>query len=252
MTICDSIGDRIFEAKHRTVLGFLELSLDRPVEAVQQLMPVHEQLQEMGVKEPGAFPHRNDLLEALIGSGSTEQAECLRAEMSSLGRRPIVRALLCAALRGEALLAARRGDRRPPRNCSGRRLRFMGACPSRSSVGGRCSRSVWPTGARSAAALRERLDEAEALFDQMGARIWRDRARRELGRISGRTPGDRDALTSTERQIAELVATGRSNREVADELFVTVRTVEASLTRVYRKLGVRSRARLAARRGERW
>ena len=77
MTICDSIGDRIFDAQHRAVLGFLELSLDRPVEAVQQLMPVHEQLQEMGVKEPGAFPHRNDLLEALIGSGSTEQAERL-------------------------------------------------------------------------------------------------------------------------------------------------------------------------------
>ena len=69
MTICDSIGDRIFDAQHRTVLGFLELSLDRPVEAVQQLVPVHEQLQEMGVKEPGAFPHRNDVLEALIGSG---------------------------------------------------------------------------------------------------------------------------------------------------------------------------------------
>jgi DNA-binding NarL/FixJ family response regulator len=94
-------------------------------------------------------------------------------------------------------------------------------------------------------AARDRLHEAEALFDDMGAAIWRDRARRELGRISGRAARDHDALTSTERQIAELVATGKTNREVAAELFVTVSTVEANLTRVYRKLGVRSRTELA-------
>jgi len=99
-------------------------------------------------------------------------------------------------------------------------------------------------------AARARLTEAEALFDGMGAKLWRDRARRELGRISGRTPGDRDALTPTERRIAELVATGRTNRDVAAELFITVRTVEANLTRIYAKLGVRSRAELAARRGD--
>ena len=92
--------------------------------------------------------------------------------------------------------------------------------------------------------------EAETLFDDIGAAIWRDRAGRELGRISGRVAGDRDELTPTERQIAERVATGRSNREVAAELFVTVRTVEANLTRIYAKVGVRSRGELAARRGE--
>ena len=99
-------------------------------------------------------------------------------------------------------------------------------------------------------AARERLGEAETLFDDMGAQIWRDRARRELGRISGRAAGSRDELTPTERQIAELVATGKTNRDVAAELFVTVRTVEANLTRIYSKLGVRSRGELAARRGE--
>ena len=251
MTICDSIGDRIFEAKHRTVLGFLELSLDRPAEAVQQLMPVHERLQEMGVKEPGAFPHRNDLLEALIGSGSTEQAECLRAEMSSLGRELDRPRLLCAALRGEALLAARRGDQETAEKLLGEALEIHGRLPVPLERG----RTLLALGmahrrAKHRRAARERLDEAEALFDQMGARIWRDRARRELGRISGRTPGDRDALTSTERQIAELVATGRSNREVAAEMFIAVRTVEANLTRVYANVGVRSRGELAARRDE--
>jgi DNA-binding CsgD family transcriptional regulator len=67
-------------------------------------------------------------------------------------------------------------------------------------------------------------------------------------RMSGRERQDRDELTPTERQVAELVASGKTNREVAQELFVTVRTVAANLTRSYAKLGVRSRVELAARR----
>jgi DNA-binding CsgD family transcriptional regulator len=65
-----------------------------------------------------------------------------------------------------------------------------------------------------------------------------------LARIGGRAPS-RGELTEAERRIAQLVAEGRSNREVAAALFVTVHSVETALTRVYRKLGVRSRAELA-------
>jgi DNA-binding NarL/FixJ family response regulator len=54
-------------------------------------------------------------------------------------------------------------------------------------------------------------------------------------------------LTETERRVVELVATGRSNREVARELVLSTKTVEWNLSKVYRKLGVRSRAELAAR-----
>jgi DNA-binding CsgD family transcriptional regulator len=53
-------------------------------------------------------------------------------------------------------------------------------------------------------------------------------------------------LTPTEQQVAQLAATGRTNREIAQELFITVKTVEANLSRVYRKLGVHSRAELIA------
>ena len=86
------------------------------------------------------------------------------------------------------------------------------------------------------------------MFDTMGAVLWTRRAEAELARISGRSAGDRTALTPTERQVAQLVAAGRTNREVAQELFVSVRTVESNLTRIYAKLDVRSRAELAARR----
>jgi DNA-binding CsgD family transcriptional regulator len=73
-----------------------------------------------------------------------------------------------------------------------------------------------------------------------------DKTRAELARIGGRAPS-RGELTESERRIAELVAEGRTNREVAAALFVTEHTVEGALTRAYRKLGVRSRAELAAR-----
>lgn len=77
--------------------------------------------------------------------------------------------------------------------------------------------------------------------------LWAERARGEIARLGGRRARDSDELTKTERRIAELAAEGRSNREIAGELFVSERTVEANLTRAYRKLGVRSRTELARR-----
>jgi DNA-binding CsgD family transcriptional regulator len=80
----------------------------------------------------------------------------------------------------------------------------------------------------------------------LGAPLWAEKARAELRRIGGRasSPGE---LTEAERRIAVLVAEGRANRDVAAALFITEHTVEGALTRAYQKLGVRSRAELAAR-----
>ena len=81
----------------------------------------------------------------------------------------------------------------------------------------------------------------------LGAPVWAERARRELGRIGGRaTP--RSALSETEERIVELVATGCSNKEVARALHLSPRTVEWNLSKIYRKLGVHSRTELAATR----
>jgi DNA-binding CsgD family transcriptional regulator len=82
------------------------------------------------------------------------------------------------------------------------------------------------------------------ILEEMGVPLWAERARAELGRIGGRAATD--GLTPTEQRVADLVAEGRSNKDVAAELFVSVRTVEANLTRVYAKLGIRSRTELAA------
>jgi DNA-binding CsgD family transcriptional regulator len=95
---------------------------------------------------------------------------------------------------------------------------------------------------RHKAAARSTLEEALAVFTELGAATWIDNARAELGRIGGRTrePG----LTAAERRVAALVAEGRTNREVAAALFLGERTVETHLSHVYAKLGVRSRAEL--------
>jgi DNA-binding CsgD family transcriptional regulator len=93
-------------------------------------------------------------------------------------------------------------------------------------------------------AARTTLEDALERFERLGAPLWAEQTRAELARIGGRTASG-DGLTQAERRIADLVAEGRSNREVAAALFLTVHSVETALTRIYRKLDVRSRGELA-------
>jgi len=98
---------------------------------------------------------------------------------------------------------------------------------------------------RRKARARELLESALELFDAAGAAQWAERSRVELGRIGGRRAASAGALSATESEIARLVATGRTNREVAASLHLSARTVEWNLSKLYRKLGVRSRTELA-------
>jgi DNA-binding CsgD family transcriptional regulator len=91
------------------------------------------------------------------------------------------------------------------------------------------------------AAARQAIGEASTLFRTAEARPWLAEAERALARTEG-TPDQ--GLTSTELRIAGMVRDGASNREIATRLYLSVKTVEATLTRVYRKLGVRSRTQL--------
>ena len=85
-----------------------------------------------------------------------------------------------------------------------------------------------------------------AIFEELGAPLWAEQARAQLERI-GLRRGSVPQLTATERRVAELAAAGHRNDEIAALAFLSVKTVEANLTRVYRKLGVRSRHQLAER-----
>jgi DNA-binding NarL/FixJ family response regulator len=93
------------------------------------------------------------------------------------------------------------------------------------------------------------LEAAMTIFASLSAGPSEQEATDELRRARPRPRHD-DALTEAELRVAALVASGRSNKDVAAELFTTVATVEAHLTRVYSKLGIRSRSELAHRATE--
>ena len=93
---------------------------------------------------------------------------------------------------------------------------------------------------------RESLEDARSRFRALGARVWEARADEALARIGGRSASPTD-LSETERRVADVVSLGLTNKEAADRLFMSVKTVESNLRRVYRKLGVRSRTELARR-----
>ena len=228
-------------------LGELELSLDRPGEALPLFRRVRELDLAEGVEEPAmhiAFPSH---AEAAIAAGELGEAEVVLDWIEERAvRLDREWALACArALPG--LLAAARGDE------PGALAAFERALAEHERVQHRrfdLARTLLAQGVtlrrfRRKARAREAIEAAIAIFDELSAALWAANARRELARISGRRSAE--GLTETERRVAELVATGRSNKEVASELHVTVRTVETNLTKIYAKLGVRSRTELAHR-----
>jgi DNA-binding CsgD family transcriptional regulator len=104
-------------------------------------------------------------------------------------------------------------------------------------------------------AARQHLSSAAATFAELSAQPFLERAQRELRasgeRLRPRAAHEAEALTPREEQIAAQVAEGKSNREVAAALYLTPKTVEFHLTRVYRKLEVRSRSELARKLSDR-
>jgi DNA-binding CsgD family transcriptional regulator len=91
---------------------------------------------------------------------------------------------------------------------------------------------------------RETLAEARRAFEALGATGWAEQAASEIRRIGGRAAAS-EGLSEMEARVARLAAEGRTNREIAAAAVISVKTVEANLTKAYRKLGVRSRTELA-------
>jgi DNA-binding CsgD family transcriptional regulator len=239
------LGDRLSAMHHRGVLGFLELSIGNPSAAHAQLDGMVQELEDLGIGEPGLYPFVPEEIEALLGLGFFDRADALTEGLERRGREFDRPRLLATGARCRAYLLAATGD---PKGALASLEAALGH-HARFAVPLELGRTLLAKGQvlrrlKQKRTAREALEEAMQLFDSLPAPMWAARAQAETERIGGRAPTPA-GLTPTERKIAEQVALGLSNREVAEAVFVSVPTVEANLSRIYAKLGVRSRTGLA-------
>ncbi len=237
----------------RWALGFAELSAGDPAAAHAALEPLTATLPSLGLIDPACLPFLPDEIEALIGLGELARAEPLIELLRRLGVAHRRTWAIAAAARGRGILATARGDLDAAIAALHEALAAHDQVEmpfergrTLLALGRACRRRKRWSPARAA------LREAVSLFEQTGAPLWAQAARGELARAGEGSGDDPGELTATERRVAELAASGLTNQEVAERAFLTVKGVEANLTRAYRKLGIRSRGGLAGalRRGD--
>ncbi len=242
-----AIGAAVAVRFATTLLGFVELSAGDHDAVHRHLAPLVAQVPPDGRYDPGLARFVPDEVEALVALGEHAAAAALldpfEAQAVALDR-PWA---LGAAGRCRALLLAAAGDTDGALSAAEAAL----AAHDRVDMPFERARTALVAGsvrrrARRRREARETLEGAYAEFDRLGAAAWAQQARSEIQRIGGRAPSAGE-LTEAERRVAELVAAGQTNREVAAALFLTVSTVEAALWKIYRKLDVRSRTELAAK-----
>jgi DNA-binding CsgD family transcriptional regulator len=242
----EALADREWTILTHGVLGRLELVLGNVDAALGHLRELPARLISLGYRDPTA-PLWADAIEALITAGELEQARAYLDLHAEHATRVGSRWAIAGSLRCRGLLAAAQGDLPAAFAALERALGELEGLPFPLERG----RTLLALGivrrqAQQKKAARAAFEQARALFEELGAGLWAQKARTELARVSGRQPAS-DELTGTERRVASLAAQGRSNKEIASALFMGVSTVEAHLSRVYRKLGVRSRTELASR-----
>ncbi|WP_353361468.1 AAA family ATPase [Mycobacterium sp.] len=225
-------------------LGFLAVSLGDYPQALTSLQPMLDVFDALPGSEIMTATFIPDAVEAMIGVGRHADAVPLIEELEQngalLGRSWMIavgarcRSMWLAAT-GDVAAATRMAEdamteheRLPMPFERARTLLLLGQLQRRQ----RRKESA-------AATLREALEA----FEAMGTPLWADRARAELARTNVAPRHDR-GLTPSERRVAELAASGMTNRDVASALFISPKTVEANLVRIYRKLGIKTRAEL--------
>ena len=235
-------GESLYDALLRCSRGRLLCALRRFDEGVRELIAAGEQLAGLGATSPAAATWRSDAALARLALGDEEGARTLAAEELRLARELGAPRALGIALRAAGLV--KRDDRLLAEACSV--LEDASAPLEHARALAEHGAALRRAGRRSDARplLRAALDVATRL----GATALRGRAHTELEAAGGRPRrlvlSGREALTASERRVADLAAEGLTNREIAQALFVTPRTVEGHLTQVYRKLDVRGREHL--------
>lgn len=248
LTRQEASGDLWEGAIFCSILGFVELSDADPVAALRYLTRALEYTDAVGVVLPSQFGFMGNLIEAAVLSGEIDLAERLvRDRLEEPAKRVPIPWILAMAARGRGHVLAARGELDAAlSHLDQAEELFRDTLPMPFER----SRTLLARGQvhrRSGQRRKAREDTGAALeiFQSLGAAAWAARAAQELGRIGGRSPAG-SALTASEQAVAELASAGRSNREIAAELVVSVRTVESQLSAVYRKLDIQSRGQLSA------
>ena len=229
-------------------LGVAALSRGDVEQAVAHLRALDQLKRQSGIREPRLCAHAGDFLEALVAAGELEEATEVLARLDDEATTSGARSTQAVAARGRALVLAARGDVGDAAAAAERSLQLLEGLPMPFER----ARTLLLVGQlrrrrREKRLAREALDEALETFEDLRTPVWADRARSELARLPGGASAG--GLTPTEERVARLAAEGLTNREIAERTFLSPKTVEVNLTRVYRKLGVR-RAALAHRLAE--
>jgi DNA-binding CsgD family transcriptional regulator len=237
-------GDAIFEAQNLLVLGFTEVSAGRYEAACGHESALRDLLDRMRWGHPGIYRWHGDAVEAFLGVGRVEDASDVAGKLWDQADRLDLPGCRALAARCDGLIHAHRGDLKRAQDSLIESLRLMDGLDMPLERG----RSLLALGiarrrARQKATAREAFSVARGIFVEADAPVWAQRVQDEFSRTAGGR-GGRD-LTAGERSVADLAASGATNREIGAQLFLSPKTVEAVLTRVYRKLNVRSRTELA-------
>ena len=240
LACAEQMGDEVYSVLNLAALGAVEFALGNLDEAGRTLRELPSRLLATGHRQPGPVDVWQNTIETLIALGDLDQARAYLTQYEALAALASRRARGSAA-RCAGLIAAAEGDTAAALAAFDRSLAELGTVQYPLER----ARTLLALGsvhrqAKHKRLAREAFDRALAIFEELGAPLWAEKARAGLRRISGRRPAS-DELSETEQRVAALAAEGRSNKEIAAELYVSVRTVEAHLSHIYRKLGVRSR-----------
>jgi DNA-binding CsgD family transcriptional regulator len=247
VALAEQIGDALAGSLPVTVLASVELWTGHPETAHELLHRLRESFLASGFGFMGSLSigQWSCDIEALLALGRLDEAQLVVGDLRSRAQSSHNPNAVAIGERCRGLVLAARGDvpgaitalqdalaeheRRPLTSEVARTLLELGIVQRR---------------AKQKTAAKQTLERALGMFEAMNARMWVERARDELSRIGLRRPTVTEGLTPAQTRVAELVVDGLSNREIASRLYMSPRSVEAHLTKIYRQYGVRSRAQL--------
>jgi DNA-binding CsgD family transcriptional regulator/energy-coupling factor transporter ATP-binding protein EcfA2 len=224
------------------VQGQIHLLAGDPVAAVEPMRVAYQMEQRRGPVDPSNFLWHGDFVEALAASGARAEAGAVLAQVRGQAQRLDRWVVELGLTRAGAVLAAYEGEPRAGVAALTEALHRWTEHPYPVEV----ARAWHALGglerrAHRRGAARDALTEAAGRYAALGAAPWLTAAQAELARLDGAREA---GLSVTERRIVDLVRRGATNREIARATFLSIKAVEANLTRLYRRFGVRNREQL--------